>query len=163
VNWIKRHKSLGKWDCNVNDLNRHVPPAKNDPILVKLGPHYVGCVPCLLKRFFSHYWGPSLLDSAGVPQDLPALNEGIWGLHLLGNRWFCCDPPGLHAELKKSFGDDYLTNTGVADKVFEAKFLARRRNEIDQQDSDEYMRLLLDGCEASYDATYVSPPLPVPI
>jgi hypothetical protein len=153
VNWIKKHNPRGThWPCRRDDPNLGFPSelltqdilqdeirkaerknakseSEGDDDL------YRGCVPCLLKRLVTAYWGN--IDIGGqphfTPQPFPHQHDAIFPLHKLTERWFCVSPPG-HLETQ-----DRTTRT------------ARRENMTDQQDADEFARHIFAGIESSYD------------
>jgi hypothetical protein len=86
LNWIMQHnESRQNWPCRLEDPNLSLPSKK---LLEALGTEAMGCVPCLLKRLITGYWGNILLDQTGAPLALP-FNHACWShLHQLTRRWF---------------------------------------------------------------------------
>jgi hypothetical protein len=136
MNWIMQHNEpLQNWPCGTApaDPNQALPVRwANEPAIRALGAQGMGCVPCLLKELIRGYWGNVFLHSmTGDPLPLPN-NHICWHhLHQLSRRWFYRDPPDILGDV-----------SGQQQRVWQMD---------SQQDADEYMRLILDGIENTYD------------
>jgi hypothetical protein len=157
MNWILQHNKRGqRWPCRAaptatnpaGDENQ-APPVRyrNEAAIVALGEEGTGCVPCLLKELIRGYWSDSvLIDAAtGRPNHLP-YNHACWHrLHQLTKRWFYRDPSGLHDTLNND------TNVNKTPTAKAGMTRAARKAEMDaQHDSEEYLRMILNGIENTY-------------
>ncbi|RYN37777.1 hypothetical protein AA0112_g4292 [Alternaria arborescens] len=161
VNWIKKHNRGNHWPCHANDPNRVLP---SDPLTLQLledeigklkkkkgrkkddeeDLEYRGCTPCLLKRLMIDYWGD--IDIGGqptfVPNPFPHQHKAMFPLHTLAERWYCVDPPGH---------DDTVELLATKAEQEIVTRVARLSYMTAQQDSDEFLLMIFDGIQNSYD------------
>jgi hypothetical protein len=136
----------------------------------------------LLKRLITAYWGRYRLSPDGNPLPFDHNDPAIRSIHDLAERHFCTDPDGWSDNLKERFGKKdrkYVYDTWsdnlkqrsdkedrsyaydgrtekeieIEQKMDDLTRQARKTNQTDQHDADEFLRYILDGVEWSYDPT----------
>ena len=161
VNWIKKHNRGNHWPCHANDPNRVLP---SDPLTLQLledeigklkkkkgrkkddeeDLEYRGCTPCLLKRLMIDYWGDINIGGQPTfaPNPFPHRHKAVFPLHTLAERWYCVNPPGL---------DDTVELLATQAEQESITRVARLSYMTAQQDSDEFLLMIFDGIQNSYD------------
>ena len=99
-----------------------------------------------MKEFVRGYWGPDLMDdTTGYPMALPFDHECWHRLHTLANRWFYRNPWDLQETLEE---EENIDKTDGEKEIIAQE--ARKKEMAEQQDSEDFMRLVLNGVENTY-------------